>query len=302
MRETSPHTSAHDLKTEEVLPLFIRERQVANQSPRTIDTLQKRLRAWFNSSAVDTIGRIHRGAIMDWLARADIGARTRVGDLAAIRVFCAWLKSQRYLSDNPAIDVPTPETDASAKATLTTEQAAALMTEADRWMGGVFAPYFAIALFAGLRPTEIAGLKREDVVLTGREPFIRVIGGKRRRTQQIVPVPDNLRRWLRKYPQHPFLPVRYQYGWRWVRERAGVRAGWTGDICRHTWVSNRMAFVRDEARVAREAGHSPSVTYGYYHRATTRLEARRFFCIIPRGITEKMKQKNAACKRTDRAV
>lgn len=277
-----PHTVAHDLKPGEVLPLFLRERQVANQAARTTDTLETRLTAWFNGAAVSTLGHVTRNSILDWLARADISPRTRVNDLAAIRVFCTWLTQQRYLASNPAEDIPTPQTDASAKETLSNHDAAALMAEADDWMDGVFAPYFAIALFAGLRPTEIAGLKPDHVVLRGREPFIRVIGGKRRRTQRIVPISDNLKAWLTKHARHPFLPVRFQYGWRWVRERAGVRKRWSGDICRHTWASNRMAILRDEARLAREAGHRPDTTFGFYHQATTRAAARGFFGIVPK--------------------
>lgn len=270
-----PHVETN-LTVQEAQAEWLLELEVANLSARTRKNLRNRTTAWILDEGLVQLDQLTRTAVLARLARKignpprPISARTRVNDLTALRVFCAWLKAKSYIAEDPAADVPFPKTDTASPKTWTPEQAEALMRAAEAWHGGAFAPYFALALFAGLRPTEIAGLKPEQVQIKGRTPTIRVVGGKKRRTQRLVPVLPNLRRWLLAFPDQPYKPAKWLFGWNRVRELAGLRTMWDEDICRHSFVSYRLAEIRDEAQVGREAGHRPDTAYAHYFDLRTR--------------------------------
>lgn len=285
-----PHVRA-EVTVEAAHAEWLLEMQIANLAPRTVKNLKNRTEAWIRDEGITELAQINRSLVVARLARKigrppnAISARTRVNDLTALRVWCAWLKAKGYIAEDPAAEVPFPKTDTSSPATFTPEQAEALMRATERWHDGVFAPYFALALFAGLRPVEIANLQPEQVQLAGREPTIRIVGGKKRRTQRLVPVQPNLRRWLRVFKLHPYRPTKWLYGWNRVRELAGLLDAWDEDICRHSFVSYRAAIVRDEGQVGREAGHRPDTSYTHYFALHTAAEARRFFSIVPTAKT-----------------
>jgi len=52
---------------------------------------------------------------------------------------------------------------------------------------------------------------------------------------------------------------------------------WQEDICRHSWISYRLAVVKDEAQVAREAGNSPDVIYRHYFQLVSDAQAKEYF-------------------------
>lgn len=284
----NPHVRAN-VTVEEAHAEWLLECEVANLAPRTLKNLRNRTDAWIRDDGIAELAQINRQSVIGRLARKigmpprPVSARTRVNDLTAMRVWCAWLKAKGYIAEDPAAEVPFPKTDTASPATLAPDQAERLMRAAESWHDGVFAPYFALALFAGLRPTEIATLRPDQVQLAGREPTIRIVGGKKRRTQRLVPVQPNLRLWLERFADHPYRPQKWLYGWNRVRELAGLKDTWDEDICRHSFVSYRSAIVRDEGQVGREAGHRPDTSYAHYFALHTEAEARAFFGIVPSG-------------------
>ena len=283
-----PHVETK-LTVSEAQAEWLLELEVGNLSARTRKNLRNRTTAWILDEGLVHLDQLTRTTVLARLARhtgappRPVSARTRVNDLTALRVFCQWLKAKAYVADDPTAEVPFPKTDTVSPRTLTPAQAQALMRAAEEWHAGAFAPYFALALFAGLRPTEIAQLRPDQVRLDGREPTIRIVGGKKRRSQRIVPVLPNLRRWLGRFQAMPYRPAKWLFGWNRVRELAGLREAWDEDICRHSFVSYRLADVRDEAQVGREAGHRPDTAYAHYFSLHTRVEARQFFGIAPKG-------------------
>jgi hypothetical protein len=50
---------------------------------------------------------------------------------------------------------------------------------------------------------------------------------------------------------------------------------------RHSWVTYRVALTGDVARVALEAGNSPTVIHSHYRGLAKEDDAKRFFAIEP---------------------
>jgi integrase len=296
-----PAQGAERVDAIEAMEVFLDARERENLAARSVESLRKRVRAFIDGTRLGFLDEASAEVVREWVYRVGVSPRTRINDRAALSAFFGWAGQRGLIADNPIDGVPKPRADDPAPLALSVDQAAALMRAAERFQGGKFVRYFAVALFAGLRPSEIEALE-PDAWRPGAD-VIRVRGGKRRgRANRFAPVTENLRAWLEAYPRAAFFPGAFVSGFRRVRERAralearrlrfqGMRAEkaqalalpWQGDICRHSFISYRLALVGDEVRVAREAGNSPEVIYRDYFQLRTKEEAERFFLVRPRG-------------------
>ncbi|HUE13898.1 MAG TPA: hypothetical protein VMR25_07030 [Planctomycetaceae bacterium] len=135
--------------------------------------------------------------------------------------------------------------------TLISDQAAKLMAHVEGFKEGALVPYFALCLFAGVRPCpvfgEISKLQPVQVRLdTGTihiEPDVSKVRMKRH-----IAIQPNLDAWLRAYPlsRHPIIPPNT------AKNRLKVFAafGLTHDVLRHTFISMFVAKYRSMGEAA----------------------------------------------------
>jgi len=101
------------------------------------------------------------------------------------------------------------------------------------------------------------------------------------RQRRLVPIQDNLRKWLE--------PLRKESGLitpRNLRERiqnCGKRAGvrWKSNGLRHSYASYRIAWIQDAAKVSLEMGNSPAMIFKHYRELVTPEAATEWFAISP---------------------
>jgi integrase len=165
---------------------------------------------------------------------------------------------------------------------LSAEQAEKLMHHVEQVDGGSLVPFFALALFAGIRPClrhgEILKLKPEHVRLdTGViliEPEVSKVRMKRN-----VTIHPNLSAWLTAYPleKFPIIPTNLQH------KRAAVAKDFdlSHDIMRHTFISMHVAKFRSMGEAALQAGNSESIIRKHYLDLKTAAEAEKFYGIMP---------------------
>ena len=155
------------------------------------------------------------------------------------------------------------------------------------WWGkpGCMVPYFALTLFAGIRPDystgEMAKLKDEHVRFdTGVifiEPEVSKVHEKRS-----IRIQPNLRRWLEKYPldEFPVLPKRrFKHMFREIRKHWDLPQ----DVMRHTFISMTVGAFRSVGDAALQAGNSEAVIRKHYLDLKSVEEADTFWAIIPEG-------------------
>ena len=92
-------------------------------------------------------------------------------------VFFHWAVRHHYALENPCKRLDKLPKDMTQIAMLSLDESKRLLFASLTYSGGITAAPVAIALFAGLRPSEIADLKPDDI----GEKVIRVSGGKLRR-------------------------------------------------------------------------------------------------------------------------
>lgn len=142
-------------------------------------------------------------------------------------------------------------------------------------------PFFALCLFAGIRPClrsgEIRKLRSDQVRLdTGVihiEPEVSKVKMKRS-----VTIQPNLAAWLRDYPLDRF-PVIFPH-LRKYRANIAEKFGLSHDILRHTFISMFVAKFRSMGEAALQAGNSESIIRKHYLDLKTPAEAEDFFGIM----------------------
>lgn len=218
----------------------------------------------------------------------------RRGYLSTFFKFCL---SKKYVAENPILDVPQYKIRQArgTAETLSAKQAKELMhfletyrglqNKNGSWWGvkGCLVPYFALTLFAGIRPDhkdgEIAKLAPKDVRLdTGViliEPEVSKVNEKR--TIELQP---NLRSWLQAYPIKAF-PIITKSRFRDMLLDVRARFELGHDVMRHTFISMHVAKFRSVGDASLQAGNSESVIRKHYLNLRTEEEAKQFWNILP---------------------
>jgi integrase len=166
--------------------------------------------------------------------------------------------------------------------TLSAKQAREIMTYGENYRGGALVPFFALCLFAGIRPCvrtgEILKLRPEHVRLdTGVihiEPEVSKVRMKRN-----VTIQPNLATWLQAYPLDRFpivIPALQKH-----RARVAKQFGLSHDVMRHTFISFFIAKFRSMGEAALQAGNSESIIRRHYLDLKCAAEAEEFFNILP---------------------
>ncbi|MBN8460295.1 MAG: hypothetical protein J0M04_20900, partial [Verrucomicrobia bacterium] len=174
-------------------------------------------------------------------------------------VFFHWAVRHHYCLEDPCKRLDRLPKDMTRIEVLSLDEVKRLLTAAVRHQDGAAAASIAIGLFAGLRPSELADLKPEDIA-NGK---MRVTGGKLRRTlKRVVPVPPVLVEWLKV---HPFtgLPKGWQSKLKTL-EKATSAAAWVQDIIRHTSITFQAERDRNEALTAFNNGTSKAMMDRHY--------------------------------------
>ena len=156
-------------------------------------------------------------------------------------------------------------------------------------------PFLAIAAFAGLRHAEIQRLDWAEVEL--ESGYIEIKAGKAKTaSRRLVPIAENLRRWLAplRQPSGPvceYANMSKQLVWLAEAVLAAMQAdtppaafAWKHNALRHSYISYRVALVQDVARVALEAGNSPRMVFSNYRELVRPADAGQWFGITPESV------------------
>jgi integrase len=222
---------------------------------------------------------VHRAKFSTWNGyRADLSS------------FFAWCsdKKRRWCSENPVTNTTRyahklvhqqrPEPDV-----LTPEQAEALMAHVAEFKGGAYAKFFALLLFAGLRPTEAHKLARHEK----REELIDLDCGEielpaeitktgRKRTITIQP---NLQKWLVAFPGEILPEKNTDRDLKDIRKKFAL----SHDVCRHSWFTYFVASFDSFAKAAKEGGNSEQIVKEHYESPAKKRgeQAKKFWTLNP---------------------
>jgi hypothetical protein len=251
---------------------------VENCKPRTIRSLEDRLRAWFRDEGLLTVADLTRDACLALRSRKGPSATTRKNDMNAASSFLSWLHECGTIPVHPLRGLRRPTADEAKRIVWTVAEARAWFNAAAAYREGRFVPSLVSLFFGGLRPGE----QGESRFVLDGEPVLRAEGGKLRgRANRTVPLCAAAVHWLAVYPprhdgRFPPLTVKAREA---LKKAAGLP--WAQDAARHTFISARAAIIQHEGQVAREAGTSIEIIHRHYHRTLSREVAESLMGLLP---------------------
>lgn len=253
------------------------------------------------------ISDITAGHVDEWLKGLAVGPLTRNHHRVALSSLMRFAQIHDHLSDGlTAADKirPLKKPEKAIEAYTPTEALFLLQNIESRWR-----PYIALGLFAGIRPQETFNLDWSDIKTSHIE--VRASGSKVG-IRRIVPRLPALSAWIRDHREKegPVCPEfkggdasRQQSISKAIRDvvdrahevalipkatkaQKGLRSMKViYDGLRHSYISYRLAVVKDLPQVALEAGNSVEIIQRHYNKRVTEKEAKAFFGLTPESLT-----------------
>ena len=155
-----------------------------------------------------------------------------------------------------------------------------------------FVPFVAIGAFAGLRSAEIARLTWDDIRWNHGDIELKK-GKAKTANRRLAPLLPPLRAWLEPFRRKsgPVLQgIRDDFD---LAKRFRMAADAMVDSqgkplvklvhngLRHSFITYRMAVLKNAAEVSLEAGNSPSVIFKHYRELRTEAEGKEWFSVMP---------------------
>ncbi|HVS52900.1 MAG TPA: hypothetical protein VHD62_11155 [Opitutaceae bacterium] len=256
----------------------------------------------FVAFAANKVSNVHdatTGIVLDFLESRKVGAKrwnNLRGDLSA---FFEWCKTppRQWTRENPVVPVKKFKVVRSVPEIESAARLKDLFAFLETYTGdygmpqpaGFLVPYFALATFAGLRPSVVEGeifkigqLADVSKVIDLDLGVIRVTPhlAKTKDVRQIT-IQPNMRQWLLNYPVRDFpicvpnLKVHVTN----VRERWGLKG--KDDVLRHTFISMHVAKFKSVGEAALQAGNSEAMLKRHYLNLVSESEAAEFWSIVP---------------------
>jgi len=238
-------------------------------------------------------------------------AATKRSYKANMRRFFNWCKTDKgYCQTNPLEDSPRISSDKEKDVeVLVPGELAKLLEECDE----AILPGVVLGAFCGLRQSEIAKLDWSAIKLDRKLVTIKGLVAKMG-SRRVVPIPDNAVDWLTPLAKTtgavwpagdeyraPWNIARLRCGWGPFQSTcAAVNAvqdamteaqrkklkPWPDNALRHSAISYKLALTADLAKVATEAGNSPSIVKKHYDAVVEKPEAEAWFAIRPALVEE----------------
>lgn len=243
------------------------------------------------------------GAEIDaWLRSLGVAARTRNNLRTAVQTLFSFAKLKKYLpKDNDELDgVPLAKDKGGVIAIFTPFEMETLLNCADKRL----VPFLALGAFAGIRHAEIQRLDWENIRLDGDLIEIKAENAKTA-SRRTIPITENLKAWLLPHakPSGPVCAYKNvadeindlvrDVNKEWKAQHLGRELSWKHNGLRHSFISYRVAEIKNVAQVALEAGNSPQIIFSNYRALVRPADAQKWFSIVPNG-TENIIQLPAA--------
>ena len=257
---------------------FLAAKKQDGASVRYLAQLRSDINRFKDGFAVPIL-QIKSHQIDGWLRELGGAPRSRNSTHTSLRTFFSWAKSHSYL---PRAEQTAAEAVAKVRVgdteteIFTPEQMAKILEAAP----GELVPFIALGAFAGLRAAEITRIEWSAIDLNRRFITIRA-GQAKTASRRIVSISDNLREWLLPHVGEG-LVVPSAETYRKVTclsRRLGI--AWPHNVLRHSFISYRIAKVKNANEVALEAGNSPDVIFRHYRELATEEQADAWFSIRP---------------------
>jgi integrase len=231
-----------------------------------VRNVELQLLKFVEHSKTTNINDISRGHVEDFLASlTGLTPKTRKDKLGIIAGWLRWAKGRDYLSRNPAEGVEAPRVSPGEIIFHTAGEVRALLKAADSLEAEAL---FKVALFTGIRKSEIFRLQGEWIHLEEREIVLPAQSTKMKKRRRIIPVFDQVLQTFLQLPRRgPLFPLSARSGssdrvFDELSVKAGIKVGFQS--LRRTFVTHALLNGVEPFVAARWAGHDAVVQQERY--------------------------------------
>jgi integrase len=279
-----------------------RERDVRNDqlSGRQLTNIMWELKRFTRHFKGVTIAELTAPRLVAYLEIGMIAAKSYNNRRGVLSTLFKYAFHRGWIAENPTPKIPVQRLrrKRGMAETLSPEQARILMARMEEYEGGRWVPYFALCLFAGIRPSvkdgEITRLRPGDISLEAGIILVSAEVSKVREQRKVV-IQPNLAAWLTAYPLR-----NTGLGMGNLVKRRGKIAkefNLSHDVCRHSYISYFVARFRSIGEAAIQAGNSEAIIRRHYLDLKSQAEAEEFFNILPRQACPSAMAHTAECPR-----
>ena len=253
------------------------------KAKRTIASLRGYLGQFCRVFGERLVSTVTSNELDTWLRDLPLSPKSRQNFRNHVGVLFSYAKQRKMITENPIESTDKVKLVDKPPGILTVDQAMALL-EAAQQSEPAIVPMLAIAMFAGLRTSEVHRLDWSDVKLS--QGFIEVSAAKSKSARRrLIPIQPCLALWLNPYASMSgrVVPEDYKGAVSRVRKEAGIST-WPHNACRHSYASYQIALTNDAAATAAALGHSTTaLLYSTYRLLVSQEEAKRYFAIVPQA-------------------
>jgi integrase len=242
------------------------------------------------------IAQVTGSMIEDYLDELDLEPRTLKNHFGVITRIFRFAVRRKYLPKDSLDEleiIELPDAPDGEIAIYSPSEMAEILSSARPEI----VPWICTAGFSGIRSAEIQRLDWSNVNFVERHIEVPAKKAKTK-SRRLAPLPENSTQWLQPYrkPQgrlavfdnmaKQILKLVGEINAR--RQQIAAKEGtafkefkWRRNGLRHSFVSYRIAEIKDAAQVAIEAGNSPDIIFRNYRKVVSEAEAAKWFAIAP---------------------
>ena len=263
---------------------FLKSRKAMNCRPRTLVQYESYLNVICLEFGKTEVSKLCRQDIEDWLEESDWSPRTRKNYLVTMTTVMNYALGKGYCAGNTAASIDRPILDDRPVGILTPSQAEKLLRVAKSSAPDML-PALVIALFAGLRRSEIYALDWAEIDPEGGTIEVKGIKAKTRQ-RRLVSLSHNLTAWLDlvrdkvgRVCTDQSIDV-FSERLRRLAVTAEI-AQWPHNAMRHSFGSYFLGKTKDENLTASEMGNSPAVVIKHYRALVRDSDVSKYWNLSP---------------------
>ena len=257
--------------------------QTSDMRPRTKVSV-----IWYSKRFADGVANVKvcdfgRVQADEYLAKLNMTPPSKDAVRRRCSRFFTFCQTKGYCQSNPFSRIGRARRrDDATPHVLSVDEVETLLRAAEAHHGGATVAYHGLALFGGIRPTEITRMSWANINLTDRE--IRLPGTvtktRRARTIQIC---DCLHSWLKGREGQPIFPLNGGDRLKEVRALAGFGPDkpWITDVMRHTGISHYFRLTGSYGLSAERHGNSEGIIRAHYQGLVSSADTERFYGLRP---------------------
>jgi integrase len=274
--------SRRDVSLSEAITLLLNAKRLCNCRKRYIDSLSAYLLQFARGRESIRLDSIDIVMIEEWFGSRKEALSTMSSNIGRLSALFGFAERRGWIEKNPCKQMEKIRIDRKAPRILSVIQAGVVMTNVKALKPHEMA-FFALAMFAGVRPEELERITWDAINLKDGIVTIDAAASKVRR-RRIMELEPNALAWLRlAHECDARLPVgrmtrrRYlDYAERWL----GFET-WPQDCLRHSAASYLLAKHKNAPLVANRLGNSPAILMRHYQELVTSDDCTAFWSITP---------------------